>query len=66
MCSFERTVEDKRKSGDYQEYGIGHSRNALDACFEGRFIAAKCFHKWRRSCLYWFERRGLMRQVLPR
>jgi len=45
MSSFERTIEDKRKSGDHQGYGIGHSRNALDACFEARFIAAECFHK---------------------
>src|ERR1700692_4538035 len=29
MTSFERTFEDKRKSGNHQKYGIGHSRNAL-------------------------------------
>jgi hypothetical protein len=29
MSSFERTFEDKGKSGDHQKYGIGYSRNAL-------------------------------------
>src|SRR5260370_38243586 len=29
MATFERTFEGKRKSGDHQDYGIGHSRNAV-------------------------------------
>jgi hypothetical protein len=43
MATFERTFEGKRKSGDHQDYGIGHSRNALvDLANDISESASKC------------------------